>query len=966
VGVEVEPALVAALVADGTDQTGSLPLLQYALTEMFDQRDGARLTLARYASIGGVSGALARRAEDLYARLTPPGQEAVRQLFLRLVTVGEEGNRDTRRRASRAELSGLDVGPEAMDEAINALGARRLLTFDRDPVTRGPTVEVAHEALLGEWARLRDWIDAARDDVRAHRRLIVAANEWVESGRDDSALLRGDRLRRLEAWTQGSGLALTRDERDYLQASVARRDAEGEAEAIRAARERTLERRSLVRLRVVVAVVAALALAALGFTLIVLEQRQEAERLARSATARELAAAAIANLEQDPELSILLAAEAVEVTRPDGVLLREAEEALHRAVRTSRVVHVVPQGGFGLAVSPDGARFATGGLGSDQPARIWDTESGTELVALASSGLGPATHLSFSPDGRVVAAAHLGDESTLDPATKDLRLVLWDARSGARIIPLYGHTGFVTQPVFSPDGRSLAAGGEDGAIRVWDVADGTERVVLAARAGAVYDLAFSPDGSRLASAGSNPEVRVWDLSSGEVDLTLGGHTGEVMSVAFSADGRQVVSGSLDGTARVWDAERGQPLRTVQAPSPVQATAISPDGTQLATAGTDAVARVWDLVTGRELMRLAGHREGVLGNLAYHPDGNRLLTVGLDGTGRVWDVSASGSRDWLTVPGPEGVNAGVTFSPDGSTFAAPSGSAGVTVWDTATGAEVVKLASGGRTITSVAFSPDGSRLVAASAIAGTPIVWDLRSGNLVLDLAGHTGAVAGVVFSRDGSRIVTGGLDGTARIWDATNGKELRALPHLDEVWSVAVSPDGRLIVTGDGEGAVTVWDATSFVTIRTLAGHTNPVVDLAFGRDGVLVSASVDGTAKVWDLASGSERVTLRGHRTQLTQVAVSPDGTRVATTAEDATTRLWDVRTGQEQLTLVGHQGVVSGVDFSPDGRLLATASPDGTTALTLLPIDELTTLARERVTRGLTADECQKYLHVASCPVP
>jgi WD40 repeat protein len=100
--------------------------------------------------------------------------------------------------------------------------------------------------------------------------------------------------------------------------------------------------------------------------------------------------------------------------------------------------------------------------------------------------------------------------------------------------------------------------------------------------------------------------------------------------------------------------------------------------------------------------------------------------------------------------------------------------------------------------------------------------------------------------------------------------------------------------------------------------------------------------------------------------VAVSPDGTRVATTAEDATTRLWDVRTGQEQLTLVGHQGVVSGVDFSPDGRLLATASPDGTTALTLLPIDELTTLARERVTRGLTADECQKYLHVASCPVP
>jgi WD40 repeat protein len=111
-------------------------------------------------------------------------------------------------------------------------------------------------------------------------------------------------------------------------------------------------------------------------------------------------------------------------------------------------------------------------------------------------------------------------------------------------------------------------------------------------------------------------------------------------------------------------------------------------------------------------------------------------------------------------------------------------------------------------------------------------------------------------------------------------------------------------------------------------------------------------------------RLTLRGHTARVHQVAVSPDGTRIATSSDDGTVRLWDSATGEERLTLRGHSYLVYGVDFSPDGRLLATASPDGTAALHLLPIDELVELARGRVTRDLTDDECRQYLHLERCP--
>jgi WD40 repeat protein len=160
-----------------------------------------------------------------------------------------------------------------------------------------------------------------------------------------------------------------------------------------------------------------------------------------------------------------------------------------------------------------------------------------------------------------------------------------------------------------------------------------------------------------------------------------------------------------------------------------------------------------------------------------------------------------------------------------------------------------------------------------------------------------------------------------------------------------------------------VWDGDTLERRGELRGHGDIIQDVAFTSAGKSVTASLDGTARIWDLESGRQLATLRGHSGPLLGVAVSPDGALVATGSLDGTAKLWDLATGQEVLTLFGHDGPVNTVAFSPDGRFLATASGDGTVALHLLPIDELMRLARERVTRTLTDDECRQYLH-EGCP--
>ena len=310
VGARFEPGLLSELVTDVADEPGALPLLQYALTELYERREGSTLTADAYSAIGGISGALAGRAEEIYGGLGEPAQEAARQLFLRLVTLGE-GAEDTRRRVERTELASMEVDQGALEEAIQEFGAWRLLSFDRDPRSGTPTIEVAHEALMREWGRFRRWIDSGREQVRLHRRLAAATREWEEAGRESSYLLRGSNLAQFELLAGDSTIALTELEREFVEASTA-------ANELELARQRRQNR----RLKGLLAGAVALLVVAVVAGAIALASRSHAQHEAKVALGRELGAEAVSQPRID--LAMLLARESLNLdrsTQTEGTLL---------------------------------------------------------------------------------------------------------------------------------------------------------------------------------------------------------------------------------------------------------------------------------------------------------------------------------------------------------------------------------------------------------------------------------------------------------------------------------------------------------------------------------------------------------------------------------------------------------------------------------------------------------------------
>jgi WD40 repeat protein/DNA-binding SARP family transcriptional activator len=981
IGARPEPGLVAEMIADVAHQPGALPLLQYALTELFEHRDEDRLTLAAYREIGGIAGALSARADRIYQSTEPHGRRATKQVFLRLVALGE-GRQDTRRRVPRGELDALDVDQEAIERAVNTFAGHRLLTFDREPSTREPTVEIAHEALLSAWERLRTWIDDAREHLRQERGLARAAAEWRGSGGDPSFLLRGARLEQLESWTATTDLAIGRPERAYLKASVDQHDREQEEEERRRDHEVRIERRSARRLRGLVAVFATAAIIATTLTIVAANQRSRAEREAGVAAARELAAAAVANLEADPEVSVLLAIEAVEATRSaDGAALREAEEALHRAVVASRLDLEVPGVGGLLAWSRKGV-FVTEGPQDSGLIEIRDSETG-ERVRSFHGHDGDVTDVALSPDGSRLAST--GEDGTLK---------VWDPSTG-RLLSSLAAPGDAWGPSFSADGSLVAAAWEEPGdqVRVLDLS--TDRVVSTIRVPQAIDTALSPDGKRVAVAQWWPSGQVgavFDVSTGQKALALAGPnccaSPRSRAVSWSPDGR-LVAASSEGTARVWDAATGTVRYTLLGHSSfVLSVAWSPDSSRLVTGSSDGTAKVWEIGSDgvRERWSLSAQetKSGIVG-VAFSPDGMRVMAGDASSSAvQVWDLGPTGDAEWANLPAPG--HPAAEFMPDGRHVLTSSwkgrvdrlAAGAVTIWDLQTGRDsrTIGPATDYFNFESFAVGPDGSSIAlggnsdpeccgGASAVRA----WDTSTGEELWRI-GHDRTVNEVAFSPDGEYLATADWEGTAKIVDRS-GRVIQVLggPQANFNFSdVAFSLDGRLVATAEfdnrGRDRVRVWDWARRDVLLTIDAE-GPWPQVEFDPNGPRVALSgSDGLAEIWDVESGERLAVLAGPPGGVKGLAFSPDGSRIATASVDGLVRLFDADTGARELRLRGSGCAVEGVAFSPDGRKLASTSWCAGVRVWALDIDDLLEIARREAGRSLTAEECRQYLHVDECP--
>ncbi|MFN0027514.1 MAG: protein kinase domain-containing protein [Acidimicrobiales bacterium] len=638
VGCEFEPGLVSEIVADVSDQPGALPLLQYALTELYERRVSELLTRDAYHDIGGVAGALARRAEELAAAGTLAEQAVLRRVFGRLVTLGE-GAEDTRRRVLRRDL-GAD---EAVAVAVDRFGAARLLSFDRDPASREPTVEVAHEALIRQWPRLAQWLDEDRDALRTHRHLSDTARSWALAGRDEGELYRGARLAGAIDWRNAHPDDPNEVERYFLVAS--------EAAANAARRREVRARRRLQRAFGAVAVVAVAAL--LAGALAVQQRgtaRQAAGRAERSAFAAEtgrLAALGPTLAETDLPLSMLIG---VEANRRDP-----NAESLGALQRT--FVAAGTSLGFVFSHEPLRGVFVDGrhiiGFGESTITR-WDIETHERL-----------------------------DVIPLGSAVRDRNVLSWHPLSYAS-----GHIAWV---------------GTDDVARLMDLSQPTEVTILAADAS---DVALDSSGTRVALARRDGGVTLAVLASTGVatgwetpadGITTMGQSGLTLDltapiaagildlavdtyltqVAFSPDGTEVLH-TRAGWLNWLDAATGARLdrtETVYFPNPDRVTNqfkvfdLDGPGGRAYLAGVNTVG-AYDRVTRQASTRFVPPVQDqggtAISDLATLADGS-LAVLSVNGSLSVLDPD-TGSVRLDAFDARVGQSSGLALLPDGAALA----------------------------------------------------------------------------------------------------------------------------------------------------------------------------------------------------------------------------------------------------------------------------------------------------------
>jgi WD40 repeat protein len=519
-------------------------------------------------------------------------------------------------------------------------------------------------------------------------------------------------------------------------------------------------------------------------------------------------------------------------------------------------------------------------------AQIWDAESRKQARAVDHGA--EVRDLAFDPGARRLAT--VGEDGTAS---------IWEMDSGRRLhtFPVNSN---VTAVTFDRQGRRLATGSADGPVTIWDSATGRQLQDFRGHDDKITTVAFSPDGNRLTTASEDSTARIWSVSTGRTLITLSGHTNTVTWAGFTPDGERIATASADSTARVWDARSGRLLLTLTGhTNPIEGAAFDPTGATLFTASWDGTVKIWDASTM--------HAESILG-LAFKPgNGELLATASADKTVKLWKVASdrdttcpdmtggtlkAASQPRFTLQGHNDSVGSVAFSPNGELLATASDDQTVRLWKVGSG-QIVNTLSGHRDIINdVAWSADGNLL--ATAASDGVIIWAVPSGKIVHRLVQtHPVQVNSVAFDPEGTSLASADDNGTVAIWDVTSGQMKTSFtPHIGPILKVAFSP-GRgsgLLATAGLDKTAKLADAQNGKG-RFEFAHTNAVTDVAFSPDGErLATASLDKKVKVWEVSSGEPLLTI-SHSAEGTSVAFAPpDGMLLAAATSDHSVHLYDL----------------------------------------------------------------------------
>jgi len=907
-GLRLEPGLVELILRDVAGAPGALPLLSHALRVTWEHRDGRTMTVEGYRQSGGVASAVAQTADAVVKSVPADRHALMRNLFLRLTELGE-GIEDTRRRVPVEELVPEGSSREEVEALLDRLAEARLLTLGED------TAEVAHEVLIREWPTLRRWLEEDRAGIRLHRELGNAARIWDTGGREAGDLFRGTRLGAAADWAAQHPNALNATERAFLDASVEESE-----------HERRAQLRANRRLRILLAGVGLLLVAAVIAGVVALSQRASARDAARAEAAQRLGAEAVTVSGVDRALQLANAGFALD----DSLATRS--NLLRVLLRSPGAIGVLNGDGdqvFELAVSSDGALVAiadlTGTVTSFDAAthkRIGVYEAnvqvsalefapGSNLLAIVGRNLKtPSTDqlqiidarsqrlrrsvpLGLAGrDVRAISATYTRDGHSIvvhyTPEGPDGPELLrrFDAGSrspSARVRRLPEEAGYLTALLAGPHGRLVSVGEH----MTYAIDGDTLEVVRSYRAGAVT-TALSSDGNTLALGDEDGRIRILELASGRTQPLSGRQQGVVLSAAFSPDGRTLATGAEGGEVTVWNLEGRRQLETLRGHTDdVADMRFSLDGRTLYTAGVEGNAIAWDVSGARRLGArfptglVAIPQDRFPPAFSIRPDGREIAVARLDGNVDLIDAQTLRTRRTFRTFGraralppprpPHLLATAIDYSPDGAHLAVAGERGLIGVFDARTGTRIGPLL----------HAPRG-------ACADPASVADRCYDELIQALA----------FARRG-QLATASIGGQVRLWDLERRRSIRSLRVPTAVVALDVSPDGsQLAVTfgfANADNGVAILDVRSGKRLARLATGSEPR-SVAFSPDGrLLAHGETNGTAMLWETDSWRRAGRPLKQRGFVLGVGFSPDRRTLATSSSDGTIALWDVRSRKQ-----------------------------------------------------------------------
>lgn len=660
-GVNFESGLVSQIANDVIDRPGALPLLQYALTELWrvciEEVESPRpcLTWDGYREIGGVKGALEKRADLLYLSFPPEDQAFARRLLLELVQIGE-GQEFTRRRATWEDLRAIADSPEQLDRVTRRLSDQQ----QRLIITSDKTVEVAHEALFSEWKLLHDWIEESREDIQLNRRLEAACQDWQDIyQKSEDALLTGAPLAAIEAWAQKSQPKLPQQEAEFLRKSIEKRDREfqtqleqerrlreeAEARAIaelekkleaeaRAEAEAASARESGARIeaekqrnRITISAVslAFILLSAIGIVKIQALTREA--RIIREAEIKALIDSAKISSDSNKQLeSLMFSIKALKKLDEDRT--KEVPIVVQRII--SQVLEYNRFEGHQQEVLDAGFSSLNSAVASasfDGTVGLWKDRH--EFLQPIKRDLKSVWSVDISPDGHTIASSGSGES-----------VMLWNIdgtfKTELKVVNEPFNSSF-TKVRFSPDGKKLAASSWDGTIKIWDLTNNVYLTSLKGHRDAVYSISFSKNSQRLASASRDRTIKVWDLSKNSIIATLKGHSDTVYGIAYCASDQKIYSASKDGTVGIWNAKNYQSApHFLENSDEVNDVNCSPDGQKIAVAGKGNAIKVWNVKDAKLLQEFKGHDDAV-NSVRFSLDSMKIVSASDDKTVRIWSL-----------------------------------------------------------------------------------------------------------------------------------------------------------------------------------------------------------------------------------------------------------------------------------------------------------------------------------------